>query len=1148
MGNELILKRAQNAAIARDFQLAIRLYKSLLKENPSDVSLLNEIGSSYVKSGEDEKALKYYEQILTFAPHNVDAMNSMGAIYRRLKQYDDSIKILQKAVNEGANSVSVNYNLGFTYKEMGNFEEAIDAFSLVVDENPSDVLAHNHLGSIYYQQKLYQKSIQAFKKGLQIDPNHPILHYNLAKCYEAEKQYDDAVREYEAALRVKPGWMDALKDFSTLLIKCQKTKEAREVVKRTIELNPNDPNLLRLLGQIYLKEYDFDSAATSYSKALSLDEMNVETIMSLADALEKSQQPKDAVDVMSRAVDSNADNRDFKKQYVHALLSAEEYEEAYTHVDSLYRNNGEKDVQVLDLYGQYYICVDDEQSARKYFDRIPTIDPAYKLYLLEAANRYSQIGKIKQAEEYANRYISMNPKSPDAYNMLGNIYSKAGDKEKAIKSFGQGIAVSKNNVYAAKKKKELEQNLASDEKLDYLAAEDTDDDVDSIEFLQGEDENSDMSPFETVPEKPVVSRMPEEPEKSEELISDEPEEDELEEPVPPLMESAMEETEFPDLDDVEDADSYKTSDEFLDNPESTDISDILDEEKNDASDGGMPEMSGMVENSETPETSELSESPETPDSSDAANSFEPSDDIELPESREQASQIPQEPYKAPKKPAMENPYGNDVMDSALQSMENMRTMEKALKMQCDMLDNKVDNLKNQLSNELENKIKDRIDELKQEMKSIPESKPEPVAEPVPESEPEPVVESEPVEDMLPADESEAIEEMEAVENALPIGEPETIEETEPVEEIPSVEELVSDTGMDIVEDIAEDTDADVETMAGLEPVEEENVEDKKEFDFAESEDIIDNNDSGSGDDKVMDDKMTEIKNDFDFADVDNCFDAVPDELDAVPAEPEEDFSSVDDLFGLDSDSEFDTVDNIVQLPAEDAVVEENVSPEENTQIEETVAAESPEEDNLQIPELEDASEIHANIIEEDAPFEDIIDAAAEVASEADFPKTEEQKSFESLNPLEAVKVLLPRIEMMLKDTDYAYSHETELELFKKIKAFCDFLPEEEKKRYQNSRITMLLEFIIARLEGKPGLLAAAESLLKSGLLGDCLIDRIYEKQNELIEKKIELQEEVRAVLEYMKELADSLSSKTIAQALKAEADVVLNKLDCQPLC
>ncbi|HAH61959.1 MAG TPA: hypothetical protein DCL73_07660, partial [Treponema sp.] len=107
-----VQKRAKAAVISRDFALAARLYKSLLREDSGNIGLLSALGSLYVKAGDDKKALLYYEQIRTLSPNSFEALNSMGGIYRRLQRYDESINVLQQALELGLNDTQVNYNLG----------------------------------------------------------------------------------------------------------------------------------------------------------------------------------------------------------------------------------------------------------------------------------------------------------------------------------------------------------------------------------------------------------------------------------------------------------------------------------------------------------------------------------------------------------------------------------------------------------------------------------------------------------------------------------------------------------------------------------------------------------------------------------------------------------------------------------------------------------------------------------------------------------------------------------------------------------------------------------------------------------------------------------------------------------------------------
>ena len=459
MEKGLLLSRAQAAVISRDFTLAVKLYKSLLKDEPDNLVYLKELGNIHVKNGEDEKAIPYFEQIITFHPQDVDAMISLGAIYRRLQRYEDSIIILNRALDEGENGAMLNYTLGFTYKEMKEYDDAIDCFEIAISENPTDVLAYNHLGSIYLERKEYQKSINSFKRGLQIDQNHPIINYNLARCYEEANLYSDAIRCFEIALKTKPGWIEAIRDFSELLVKCQRSKEASDLVTHAIDLHPNDSKLLSLLGKIYLDQYDYLSAEDAFKKAYSNNNNDIQILSGLAEALEKGEKIQESLEAVISALEIEPENKDIRKQYVHVLLSAKDYDTAHESLKQLYKETGDEDVQVLDLCEQYYICVDEDERSRQIHERINKINRKYKKNLLNAAERFFQKGKKEKAEEMAKKFIEHESQNPDGYNTLAKVYISQNKLSEAIEIYKKSQTLKKPNILASKQVLNLQKKL-----------------------------------------------------------------------------------------------------------------------------------------------------------------------------------------------------------------------------------------------------------------------------------------------------------------------------------------------------------------------------------------------------------------------------------------------------------------------------------------------------------------------------------------------------------------------------------------------------------------------------------------------------------------------------------------------------------------
>lgn len=578
---EIVLRRAKNAVISRDFNLAIRLYKSLLQEDVKNIEYLSALGNLYMKNNDDEKALPYFQQILTFYPNNFEAMNSMGGIYRRMGRYQESIEILQKALETKINPAQVNYNLGFTYKLMKNYSDAIDAFENVIAVNPTDVLAYNHLGTIYAAQNNHEKAVATYKRGLQIDPNHPVIQFNLAKSLEAMHDDTSAIQAYDAALRAKPGWQEAVIEYAKLLLNHRKTRLAGELVQNAIGLHPQDFGLYAQMGQILMRQSNFKKAASSFEIANRLVSGNAENLKNLAEAFEKLGKKEEAVLTIKKAESVEPEDEKIKKSAASILLTAEKYREAAEVIRQLGSAN-KNDCEALDLAGQYSILIGRNDSAQNFASKIKKIDPDYVIYLYSFASRFFQKGNLEAAKENIKAFIDENMKNIPAWLLLGQIDEKLGNSEEALDDFSTAVAFDPNNFLAEKLAKELGNKIDSekssrDENKPDDSALSGSQEISLDEFGFGDDENAaseekSLETHEPAPDEPENSNGSTGPEDSTEDLKVEDKTDVLaldEESA--LFEDGEKDSESDDeisLDEIDkNTDEFKEDEEILPEPE-----------------------------------------------------------------------------------------------------------------------------------------------------------------------------------------------------------------------------------------------------------------------------------------------------------------------------------------------------------------------------------------------------------------------------------------------------------------------------------------------------------------------------------------------------------------------------------------------------
>lgn len=615
---EIVLRRAKNAVISRDFNLAIRLYKSLLQEDVKNIEYLSALGNLYMKNNDDEKALPYFQQILTFYPNNFEAMNSMGGIYRRMGRYQESIEILQKALETKINPAQVNYNLGFTYKLMKNYSDAIDAFENVIAVNPTDVLAYNHLGAIYAVQNNHEKAVATYKRGLQIDPNHPVIQFNLAKSLEAMHDDTSAIQAYDAALRAKPGWQEAVIEYAKLLLNHRKTRLAGELVQNAIGLHPQDFGLYAQMGQILMRQSNFEKAASSFEIANRLVSGNAENLKNLAEAFEKLGKKEEAVLTIKKAESVEPEDEKIKKSAASILLTAEKYREAAEVIRQLGSAN-KNDCEALDLAGQYSILIGRNDSAQNFASKIKKIDPDYVIYLYSFASRFFQKGNLEAAKENVKAFIDENMKNIPAWLLLGQIDEKLGNSEEALDDFSTAVAFDPNNFLAEKLAKELGNKIDSektcrDENKPDDSALSGSQEISLDEFGFGDDENvaseeKSLETHEPAPDEPENSNDSAGPEDSTEDLKVEDKTDVLaldEESA--LFEDGEKDSESDDeisLDEIDkNTDEFKEDEEILPEPEELEEDDLPGSEKSNVS---ADVLSGQQFLPETEENAALNE-------------------------------------------------------------------------------------------------------------------------------------------------------------------------------------------------------------------------------------------------------------------------------------------------------------------------------------------------------------------------------------------------------------------------------------------------------------------------------------------------------------------------------------------------------------
>lgn len=153
----------------------------------------------------------------------------------------------------------------------GELPQAIEDLrkALMIDEK--NAIAHNHLGLAYYglgKKDLAKKQIE---KAIDVDPLYSDAHINLGNFAAEKNDLSTARAHYKKALdnlEYKTRHR-ALTSLAQLELRQGNTQQARVLLHRSIQMNPDYCISHFLLGTIYMRENNTKKAADEFKKSVA---------------------------------------------------------------------------------------------------------------------------------------------------------------------------------------------------------------------------------------------------------------------------------------------------------------------------------------------------------------------------------------------------------------------------------------------------------------------------------------------------------------------------------------------------------------------------------------------------------------------------------------------------------------------------------------------------------------------------------------------------------------------------------------------------------------------------------------------------------------------------------------------------------------
>ncbi len=120
---EALFYQAEKLRNSGNFSDAIKILKNILKNYPNLTPVLNSIANCYFQINKLNLAEKYYLLCLKNNPSNIQILNNLGLLYLRNKDLKNALPILQKSLEKKNQQENVIEKIGYCLIEMKLYME-----------------------------------------------------------------------------------------------------------------------------------------------------------------------------------------------------------------------------------------------------------------------------------------------------------------------------------------------------------------------------------------------------------------------------------------------------------------------------------------------------------------------------------------------------------------------------------------------------------------------------------------------------------------------------------------------------------------------------------------------------------------------------------------------------------------------------------------------------------------------------------------------------------------------------------------------------------------------------------------------------------------------------------------------------------------
>lgn len=270
----------------------------------------------------------------------------------------------------------------------------------------------------------YQQALVALEEETESYPENADGHFKKAVVLEQLGQADNAILQYKNAIKFDSLNASYFKGLARVFVKQEKLGRAEENALKAVQLGDQSAELQQLLALIYSKKEEYSVALNYLNKALENSPGNSNYVFRKGRLYLQLGDTTRAKEFILARLPEIEPGPDLYEVMADISLADKQYEEAITYLDSSLNLVKEPEVSLIGKKADVLMMAGREEEAKNMLNGYLQEDSANFALNYKLAELYYQEYPYDSALFLLNRALKVNPKSKEAYLLMGQVYNR----------------------------------------------------------------------------------------------------------------------------------------------------------------------------------------------------------------------------------------------------------------------------------------------------------------------------------------------------------------------------------------------------------------------------------------------------------------------------------------------------------------------------------------------------------------------------------------------------------------------------------------------------------------------------------------------------------------------------------------------------